>query len=55
MTTNIGIFGFGAIGKQLFHYINENRDLNISCNSILVRNIAKYKTYNIRSFRTKHL
>ena len=47
MTTNIGIFGFGAIGQQLFKYLNENRDLNISCNSILVRNITKYKTYNI--------
>ena len=48
MTINMGIFGFGAIGQHLFKYINENKNLNISCNSILVRNITKYKTLNIK-------
>ena len=47
MKINIGIFGFGAIGQYLFRYIKENKNLNISCKKILVKNISKYQSLNL--------
>ena len=48
MKVNIGIFGFGAIGEYIFNHISKNKNLNIVCKKILVRNMSKYNSLNIK-------
>ncbi len=48
MNINVGIFGFGAIGQYIYNHILRNKNLNITCKKVLVRNIRKYNSLNIQ-------